>query len=111
MLREQPAEALRALDPALILPIQVEEQLVAFVTLGPGHEASADLQLGMAVLRLRQGKLAGAEKHARRAIELAVSDHRAHRVLERVLRRQGRNAEAGLQRKMADALDPDLAGR
>lgn len=71
------------------------------------HAADPDLQLGIAVLRQRQGRLEDAEAHAREVIELAGQDHRGHRVLARILLRQGRLAEAQVQRQMARKLDPD----
>jgi 4-amino-4-deoxy-L-arabinose transferase-like glycosyltransferase len=71
------------------------------------HSEDADLQLAMAVLRLRQARIEDAERHARKVIALDGRDHRGHRVLEKVLLRQGKLAEAQVQRQMARKLDPD----
>lgn len=73
------------------------------------YSRDADLQLGLAVLRLRQSRLEEAEAHALEVIELAAHDHRGHRVLEKILLRQGRPAAAQVQRQMARKLDPDYA--
>ena len=71
------------------------------------HAQDPDLEVGLAVLRLRQSRVEEAEVHGRRAIELMPHDHRGHRVLEKILLRQGRLAEAQVQRQMARKLDPD----
>jgi class 3 adenylate cyclase len=64
LLREQSAEAIGALDPALILPIQVEEQLAAFVTLGPQHSGDIYTPSEIAWLTAATERAAGQLQHA-----------------------------------------------
>jgi class 3 adenylate cyclase len=64
LLRDQPAEAIGALDPALILPIQVEEQLAAFVTLGPQHSGDIYTPSEVAWLTAATERAAGQLQHA-----------------------------------------------
>jgi tetratricopeptide (TPR) repeat protein len=53
-----------------------------------------------------QGRLEAAERAARRAVEVAPEDARAHRLLARILEDQGRTSQAREQWATADALDP-----
>ena len=64
LLRDQSAEAIEALDPALILPIQVEEQLAAFVTLGPQHSGDVYTPSEVAWLTAATERAAGQLQHA-----------------------------------------------
>jgi 4-amino-4-deoxy-L-arabinose transferase-like glycosyltransferase len=125
-----PAAAVAAIVVALVhLPLMDEQKLRAaayhnlagislrerdleaaeayFLKAQAHYSADPDLQLGLAVLRLRQSRLDEAEEHAREVIELAPEDHRGHRVLGTILLRQGRLEEAQVQRQMSRRLDPD----
>jgi class 3 adenylate cyclase len=64
LLRGQPAEALAALDAALILPIPGEEQLAAFVTLGPQHSGDVYTPSEIAWLTAAIERAAGQLQHA-----------------------------------------------
>ncbi len=68
---------------------------------------NADLQLHLAVLREKQGRLEDALRHLGEMRRLAPEDFRGYALLARVLEAQGRRAQAKRARLRARALNPD----
>jgi len=66
-----------------------------------------DVQLHLAVLYTRQGRLEDAEQLLRQLLLQADYDYRAHRALGIVLRRQGRRGEAARHLRRARQLEPE----
>jgi len=69
------------------------------------HE-SADLYFHLASLRFRQDR-PETEQHLRRMLVLDPTDFRGHRLLARILKAEGRSAEASQHLREAIRLDPD----
>ncbi len=84
-------------------PDEAEAFLVRAESIQPDH---ADLQYNLAVLRVRQERMAEAEVHLRHMIALKDEDFRGHMLLASVLKHMGRKDEARRHRRRADELDP-----